>query len=261
MADLAALRDDAIARLSAAGCVFPEDEWGELARAARAGAELSLLLARRCAGEPLQQVVGSAEFGGIRLALGPGAFVPRERTLFLARRAAGELRPGDVLLDLACGIGTIGAWCAAHVAGLTIHAVDVDERAVAWARANLPDGARVACGDAAHYLAGADERFAVIAANLPYVPSDAVAFLPRDLQEHEPLWALDGGGDGLDPLRRVVGYLAARLTPGGLFLVEVAASQVATTSRLLAEAGLGSVRELTDPDLDATLVEGRAPRR
>jgi release factor glutamine methyltransferase len=259
--DVAALRDDAIARLRAAGCVYPEGEWDELARAAGAGADLPEMLARRCTGEPLEHVVGSACFGGVRLALGPGSFVPRERTLLLARRAAAELRPGDVLLDLACGAGTIGAWCAAHVAGLTIRAVDVDERAAAWARVNLPEGARVTCGDATEYLAGTSERFTVIAANLPYVPTAAVTFLPRDLREHEPLSALDGGGDGLDPLRRVARLVPLRLTPGGLFLVEVAASQVEAAARLLTDAGFDSVRGLTDPGGDATIVEGRASRR
>ncbi|MGW0203294.1 putative protein N(5)-glutamine methyltransferase, partial [Nonomuraea sp. NPDC003201] len=101
-----------VARLRAAGCVFAEDEAELLVSTARTPAELAAMVERRVAGEPLQHVLGWAEFCGLRMVVEPGVFVPRPRTEFLigqavalARRVAGP----PVLLDLCCGSGAAGA--------------------------------------------------------------------------------------------------------------------------------------------------------
>jgi len=86
---------DIVSLLRAAGCVFAEDEARLLAEAA-AGPELAGLVARRVAGEPLEQVLGWAEFCGLRIVLEPGVFVPRRRTEWLVRQAA-ALRPRAVV--------------------------------------------------------------------------------------------------------------------------------------------------------------------
>jgi release factor glutamine methyltransferase len=104
-----------IIRLRAAGCVFAEDEARLLISAARTPAELDAMVARRTAGLPLEQVLGWAEFCGLRIAVAPGVFVPRRRTEFLVRQAAELARPGAVIVDLCCGAGAIGAALAAAV--------------------------------------------------------------------------------------------------------------------------------------------------
>ena len=81
-----------IIRLRAAGCVFAEDEAQLLSSAARTPAELDLMVEQRAAGLPLEQVVGWAEFCGLRIAVAPGVFVPRHRTEFLVRQAAALAR-------------------------------------------------------------------------------------------------------------------------------------------------------------------------
>ncbi|MFY9929835.1 MAG: putative protein N(5)-glutamine methyltransferase, partial [Streptosporangiaceae bacterium] len=95
--------------------MFAEDEARLLRSAARTPAELDAMTGRRAAGQPLEQVVGWAEFCGLHVALAPGVFVPRRRTEFLVRQGAALARPGDVIVDLCCGAGAIGAALAAAV--------------------------------------------------------------------------------------------------------------------------------------------------
>ena len=105
------------ARLRAAGCVFAEDEAGLLIAAARNPAELAAMVGRRAAGQPLEHVLGWAEFCGLRIAVDPGVFVPRRRTEFLIGQASPLARPGAVIVDLCCGSGALGAALAAALAG------------------------------------------------------------------------------------------------------------------------------------------------
>src|SRR6185437_3948736 len=113
-----------VARLRAAGCVFAEDEARLLMSAARTPAELHAMLDQRVAGLPLEQVLGWAEFCGLRITVAPGVFVPRRRTEFLVRQAVALARPRDVIVDLCCGAGAIGAAMAAAVEGVDVYAAD-----------------------------------------------------------------------------------------------------------------------------------------
>ena len=130
--------DPLVARLRAAGCVFAEDEARLLRAAAGSPAELDALAARRVDGAPLEALLGWAEFCGLRIAVDPGVFVPRQRTAFLVAQAVRRAGPGAVVVDLCCGTGAIGAAIAAAAPGVEVHAADVDPAAVACARRNLP---------------------------------------------------------------------------------------------------------------------------
>ncbi|WOP17381.1 HemK/PrmC family methyltransferase [Raineyella sp. LH-20] len=220
------------------GSVFAEDELSALAAAAADADDLTVLVASRAEGVPIEVLVGYARFGELRIAVAPGVFVPRHRTEYLVERAGRRVRPGDTVLDLGCGTGAVGALIGHRVPGLALTAMDADPVAVACARGNLPPSARVVCGDSPALLAPA--RFRVIVANLPYVPSSRIAYLPHDARDWEPLQALDGGPDGLDPLRRVAPDLPARLVPGGWFLLELAADQVETARTVLTAAGFAA---------------------
>src|SRR3954466_5321716 len=113
-------------RLRGAGCVFAEAEAELLMAAARSPEELAALVERRAAGLPLEQVLGWAEFAGLRITVDPGVFVPRRRTVFLVELAAARSRPGMVVIDLCCGSGAVGAALTDAVEGLDLHGVDVD---------------------------------------------------------------------------------------------------------------------------------------
>jgi release factor glutamine methyltransferase len=216
-----------VARLRAAGCVFAEDEARLLVSAARTPAELSALVDRRAAGQPLEHVLGWAEFCGLRIAVEPGVFVPRRRTEFLVRQAIAIAPPRPVVVDLCCGSGAVGAALAAALDGAELHAADIDPVAVRCARRNLaPGGGHVYAGDLFGPLPAAlGGRVDILAANVPYVPTAEVALLPAEARLHEPRAALDGGGDGLDVLRRVTAEARLWLAEGGSLLAETSERQ------------------------------------
>jgi release factor glutamine methyltransferase len=248
-----------VARLRAAGCVFAEDEAALLVGAAADDAELERMVGARVGGLPLEQVLGWAEFCGLRIAVTPTVFVPRRRTELLVRVALEVVRPGDVVVDLGCGSGAIAAALLAAEPSLDVYAVDVEPEAVACARRNLPPE-RVHEGDL--YAALPTElqgRVALVAANAPYVPTDEIATMPPEARDHEARVALDGGPDGLDVQRRVIAEAPVWLAPGGVLLVETSRAQAPATAAAMRSAGLvPSVRR--DPEIDATTAVGRVPR-
>jgi release factor glutamine methyltransferase len=253
--------------------VFAEDE-AELLAAQASGPALERLVARRVAGEPLEQVLGWVAFDGHRFPVEPGVFVPRRRTQLLVREAAAAVSAvrDPVVVDLCCGCGAVGAALRLRLGRGTLVAADLDPAAVRCARRAVePLGGQVAQGDLFDALPPALRgRVDVLVANVPYVPSDAVALMPPEARLHEPRLALDGGPDGLRLAARVAAGAPSWLAPGGAVLIETSAAQVPTATALFAHAGF-RVRVVTDEDLEATAVTGtldgreshprRAPRR
>jgi release factor glutamine methyltransferase len=249
---LRTVRTVVINRLRAAGCVFAEDEADLLISAAHTREELDAMVDRRVAGFPLEQVVGWAEFCGLRIVVEPGVFVPRRRTEFLARQAAALASPGDVIVDLCCGAGAIAAAVASLVPGVAVHASDIDAVAVRCARRNVPG--QVYRGDLYEPLPSELRgRVAVLTANVPYVPAGEIGLLPAEARTHEPLVALDGGPDGLDVLRRVAREAPDWLAAGGHLLVETSERQAAAAVEAM--AGL-TVRVARSAELAAVAVVG-----
>lgn len=270
---------EVVVRLRAAGCVFAEEEarllvenagearllvanTGEVSGALGTDGDLEAAVARRVAGEPLEQILGWAEFAGLRIALEPGVFVPRQRTLLLVELAvelATDLvEAGGIVVDLCCGAGAIGAAVAASAPGVEVYAADIDPAAVRAARRNLPPE-RVFEGDL--YAALPTDlrgRVAVLTVNAPYVPTDDIALMPPEARDHEHRVALDGGADGLDVQRRVAADAAGWLAPGGSLLIETSERQASATAALLRENGLATRIE-HDDERWATVVIGAAP--
>ncbi|MFI9813487.1 putative protein N(5)-glutamine methyltransferase [Saccharothrix variisporea] len=248
---------DVVTRLRAAGCVFAEDEARLLTEAAGSPEALAAMVDRRVAGLPLEHVLGFAEFRGLRVAVDPGVFVPRQRTAYLVELAVPLVAPGAVVVDLCCGSGALGAAVAAGVPGAEVYAADLDPAAVVCARRNLPPE-RVFEGDLyaalQHDLRG---RVDVLVVNAPYVPTDAIALMPPEARDHEPLVALDGGVDGLDVQRRVAAGAPEWLAPGGALLLETSDRQAPATLAAFEGAGLAA-RVERDEEVGATVVVGFA---
>ncbi|MFJ8937299.1 putative protein N(5)-glutamine methyltransferase [Streptomyces sp. NPDC102365] len=250
-----------VTALRSAGCVFAEDEARLILDTARTPAELTAMVDRRAAGLPLEHVLGWAEFSGLRIAVEPGVFVPRRRTEFLVAQAVALARApaseAPVVVDLCCGSGAVGAALVVSLPGAELHAADIDPVAVECARRNVGERGRVYEGDLFGPLPrGLRGRVGVLAANVPYVPSGEVGLLPPEARDHEPLVALDGGGDGLDVLRRVVAEAPGWLAPGGSLLVETSERQVGLAVEIFAAAGLVG-RVETSEELHANVVIGR----
>lgn len=249
-----------VTRLRSAGCVFAEDEARLLVSTARTPAELTTMVDRRAAGLPLEHVLGWAEFCGLRMAVDPGVFVPRRRTEFLVHQAAALARPHSVVVDLCCGSGALGAALASAVRSVELYAADIDPAAVRCARRNLAaGGGRVYEGDLYEPLpATLRGRVDILLANVPYVPTAEVALLPPEARVHEARVALDGGGDGLDTLRRVTAAAPLWLAPGGHLLFETSERQAPEAVETVARDGLVP-RVAESDELNATVVIGTRP--
>ncbi|MFE9255661.1 putative protein N(5)-glutamine methyltransferase [Streptomyces sp. NPDC006879] len=253
--------DALVGALRAAGCVFAEEEARLLTQTLAPGAALAAGVRRRVAGEPLEHVLGWAEFCGVRLAVDPGVFVPRVRTEFLVRQAGAVLTSRNVLVDLCCGAGAVGAVLAGEHQ-VELHAVDLEPAAVRCARRNLAgiEDARAYLGDLyAPLPTRLRNRVDVLVANAPYVPTQEIPLLPPEARLHEPRVALDGGVDGLRIQRRVTAGARQWLAPGGHLLIETSGRQAEHTASAMTEAGLARVRVQQDEDLGATVVIGTAP--
>lgn len=246
---------DIVAVLRAAGCVFAEDEAAVLLAEAPSPDALAAMVARRAAGDPLEQIVGWAGFRGLRVVVAPGVFVPRQRTSFLAGLAVAATRDGATVVDMCCGAGAVALAVRVESGAAQVHAADVDPAAVACARRNLPP-ATVHQGDL--YAALPPDlrgRVDVVVANAPYVPTAAVALMPPEARLHEPMVALDGGGDGLDIARRVVAGAPQWLVAGGVLLIETSDEQASVLRDVFVRNGFAASVE-SDDEIGATAVRG-----
>ncbi|RSN24829.1 putative protein N(5)-glutamine methyltransferase [Amycolatopsis sp. WAC 01416] len=246
-----------IDKLRKAGCVFAEDEARLLTEEARTPAELDTMVQRRVDGEPLEVILGWAGFHGLRIAVEPGVFVPRQRSELLVRHAVTLAGPGAVVLDLCCGTGALGAAIAAELGEIRLYAADIEPAAVRCARTNIAEaGGQVFEGDLYTPLpASLRGRVDILVVNAPYVPTDAIALMPPEARDHEPRVALDGGHDGVDVHRRVAAEAPQWLAPGGHLLIETSESQAVNTAEAMAHNGL-TPEVITDDELYATIVVG-----
>ncbi len=249
-----------VAKLRAAGCVFAEDEADLLVAAASSPVELDAMVDRRVAGEPLEYILGWAEFRGLRIGVEAGVFVPRRRTSYLVDRALALVPHAHTVLDLCCGSGAVGLALATALASrgdVDLHAADLEPAAVRCARRNLAGIGQVYEGDLFEPLpATLRGRVDILAANVPYVPTEAIALMPPEAREYERRIALDGGSDGLDVLRRVAAEAPDWLAPGGHLLIETSERQAPVAVDAFVRSGL--VAEVaSSEEFHATVVIGR----
>jgi release factor glutamine methyltransferase len=205
---------------------------------------LSELVKRRAAGEPLQHLLGTAEFHGRTFLCDRRGLVPRPETeqlceLVLAGGAAGRV------LDVGTGSGVIALTLAAAWPQARVEAVDLSPEALALARENA---ARLGLAErvqfrASDLLAGVTGEFELIVANLPYIARDEIPALAREVR-HDPLSALDGGPDGLDLFRRFIPQAAQHLR--GRLALEIGHDQAKPLTELLAAHNFQDIRAQSD---------------
>ena len=213
------------------------------------------------------RILGRREFWGLSLAISPDALDPRPETETIVEAAlvefAARRREPLALLDLGVGSGALLCALLSEFPAARGIGVDVSEGAANVARANvealgLPNRAEIRLGD---WGAGVDGPFDLIVANPPYVRSGDIADLPREVRDHDPLLALDGGEDGLDAYRALLPQIARLLAPEGRFFLEVGAGQAEAVEQIAAAAGLAELATFDDLAGVARVVGGRLTER
>jgi len=210
-------------------------------------ARLQGFATRRLRGEPVVRIIGEKEFWGLAFRLDAATLVPRPETEMLVRRGLEVLhgRAHKSVLDLGTGTGCVPIAILSESPSATAVAVDLSAAAVAAARGNAE---RHGVGKRFDARVGswfeplrAGESFDLITANPPYIENAAIDALPPEVRDHDPRLALDGGEDGLDAYRAIVGEARRWLKPGGALLVEIGATQAAAVRALYGQAGLEEV--------------------
>lgn len=210
------------------------------------------LIRRRGEGEPVAHLTGSREFWSRPFIVTPDVLVPRPETELVVERAlalAGARDRPLRILDLGTGSGAIAVALAGELPAAQVTAVDVSPAAVQVAERNAAAAGvaarvRVIVSDWTAAL-DPDDRFDIVVSNPPYIPTAEIAGLTPEVQ-HDPGLALDGGVDGLDAFRRLVGEAARVVLPGGALLCEVGAGQAPAVAALFAAAGFVAVGRFAD---------------
>jgi len=214
---------------------------------------VSALAARRLAGEPIARIIGHKEFWGLDLHLSPATFVPRPETETVVEaalasvRTTGRGRPLRIV-DFGTGSGAILLALLSELPQAEGVGTDVAGAALVTARENagrlgLAERATfVAC----HFGEPLRRSFDIVVANPPYIRTNDIATLPREVSEHDPRGALDGGADGLSAYRAIAGTLSRVLLASGTLVLELGAGQAAAVAEILARAGLNVSATLND---------------
>jgi release factor glutamine methyltransferase len=228
------------------------------------------MIERRVAGEPLQYVLGRWAFRRLDLLVDSRVLIPRPETEQVVEVALSELKglegtatqtpdrvpdrgpdrgPDRVMVDLGTGSGAIALSLAAETDHGTVWATDISREALDVARANLA-GLGGLAATRVRLVQGpwwdalpADLRgkVSLAVANPPYVPSPAMATLPPEVARWEPAVALDGGPDGLDPVRAILKDASEWLARPGLVVLEIGEGQAEQAGQLARAAGLDRV--------------------
>ncbi|BAI70780.1 HemK protein [Azospirillum sp. B510] len=214
-------------------------------------AHVLTLVERRAAREPVGRILGHREFWTIDLVLNPDTLEPRPDTETVVEAALAAIPDRKAplrLIDFGTGTGCILLALLSELPNATGVGVDLSPLAVQAAAGNaerngLADRARFQIGDWAKDIR---DRFDIVVSNPPYIPSADIAALEPEVRDHDPLRALDGGPDGLEPYRILAAELPRLLLPGGLVAFEVGWGQAEDVAALVEAQGMGETAILCD---------------
>ncbi|WP_374625051.1 peptide chain release factor N(5)-glutamine methyltransferase [Devosia sp.] len=204
---------------------------------------LEALAERRLRGEPVERILGEKEFWGLAFRLNEATLVPRPETEMLVERGLEEIGGLDAprILDLGTGTGCIPIALLSEFSDMQAVAIDLSERALEAARDNARRhhvDRRITFRRGSWFdPLDAGQRFELITSNPPYVESGTIATLMREVRDHDPLLALDGGPDGLAAYRAIASEAPLFLQPEGVLLFEIGAGQGVAVSDILVDAG------------------------
>lgn len=202
-------------------------------------------VARRMRGEPVAYITGTWEFYGLPMITNTDVLIPRMDTeklvdtvkeLFTGRKMDARI------LDLCCGSGCITCAIGHEMPATRLVAIDISANALDVCRRNIAATkliSRVICmqADALSSPPLGIGDFDMIVSNPPYIPSEEIKTLDSSVKDFEPVWALDGGTDGLKFYKAIIKYWKSLLRPGGYLLFEVGEGQAQSVSEMLQAAG------------------------
>lgn len=209
------------------------------------------LIRRRRMGEPVAYILGQREFYGLAFHVDARVLIPRpdtEALVEVALERTDAVSASMRALDLCTGSGCVAIAFAAQRPAWEVTGADLSEDALRVARDNasrLEQRVRFVVGDLFDAL-GAEERYDLVTANAPYIPSAEIPTLDKGIREFEPRLALVGGGDGLEVIRRVIRDAPARLRQNGVLALEVGYDQAPRVAALMAASGFDDIRVRRD---------------
>lgn len=220
---------------------------------------------RRLHGEPVAYITGAWEFYGLPMIVTPDVLIPRMDTEVLVDTAKSLLigRKMDArILDLCCGSGCITCALAHELPATKLVAVDISASALEVCRANVTANhfnTRVICmqADATASPPMSIGSFDMIVSNPPYIASTEIMMLDPSVRDYEPIWALDGGEDGLRFYKGIIKYWKSLLRPGGYLVFEVGEGQAEDVKEMLLAAGFAAADTRKDTAGTERVVFGR----
>ncbi|NVK33013.1 MAG: peptide chain release factor N(5)-glutamine methyltransferase [Rhodobacteraceae bacterium] len=211
---------------------------------------VQVMIARRVGGEPVGRILGQREFWGLPFRLNDATLEPRPDTETLVEAVLNRVSSQAAFLfaDIGTGTGAIAISLLHECRLATAIALDLSHKALECAAANaalnsVSDRFLPVCGS---YLDPLVAGLDVVVSNPPYIRSDVVLNLSREVKEHDPALALDGGEDGLDAYRAIAAQAARCLKPNGLLAVEIGFDQVESVTDLFNDNGFREIDVLTD---------------
>jgi release factor glutamine methyltransferase len=201
------------------------------------------VVARRANRAPCSLIIGAKEFWSMDFKIDQGVLSPRPETEILVERCLKILEdaPDPIILELGLGSAAISASLASEIGKATIIGIELSPPALACARENI---SILGFADRIHIVAGdlfgpirQGPLFDLIVSNPPYIPTDHIAGLEPEVRDYEPMVALDGGLDGLEPARVICSQAPKYLKPGGYLALEIGVGQETQAMELLRESG------------------------
>lgn len=210
--------------------------------------------ARRLRGEPVAYITGTWEFYGLPMTITNDVLIPRMDTEVLVDAAKALLTGHKMdarILDLCCGSGCITCALGHELPATKLVAVDISASALEVCRKNVAMNrlnSRVICmqADASSSPPLGIGQFDMIVSNPPYIPSAEILKLDASVRDYEPIWALDGGSDGLRFYKAIIKYWKSLLRPGAFLLFEVGEHQAENVLEMLLDAGFASAESRKD---------------
>ena len=185
------------------------------------------IVEKRLAGRPLWYIIGDTEFYGCNIRVDERALIPRPETEILADSVVKSAENGDKILDMCTGSGCIAVSVAKALQNkeVTVTGADVSDAAIMLAKENAKLNGVSVNFIQSDLFAGVRGRFNIIVCNPPYIKSGEIPFIQKEVREHEPRVALDGGEDGLDFYRRIAKDVRSYLVKDGMLIMECGEGQ------------------------------------